>query len=252
MLHSNLLAKIINHTRVGVLVTDPSQEDNPIIYASKGFLEMTGYSMTEVIGRNCRFLQGPDTDVKTVHSLRKAIETGQSIRCEILNYRKTGEPFWNELSIDKVYVEEEDKSYFLGIQHNITLRKQAEKEYLLSLQRIDTLTTPIVPINSQLSILPLIGEMNKDRATKMTTTVLKEVTNSHIDTLLLDVSGLTTIDENTYQELMNLFTVLELVGIELIISGLNPSMAKKLSQIMPNDKSIKTTSSVKEYLKGRL
>ena len=71
--------------------------DNPIVMASDGFIDVTGYERKEVINRNCRFLQGPDTDRQAVHRLREAIEAGEETVELLLNYKKNGEPFWNLL-----------------------------------------------------------------------------------------------------------------------------------------------------------
>eukprot|EP00658_Telonema_sp_P-2_P022540 TRINITY_DN1900_c0_g1_i3.p1 TRINITY_DN1900_c0_g1~~TRINITY_DN1900_c0_g1_i3.p1 ORF type:complete len:331 (-),score=70.93 TRINITY_DN1900_c0_g1_i3:267-1259(-) len=84
------------------VVADPNQEDCPIIFASSGFLKLTGYSLTEVVGRNCRFLQGKDTNVNAVRQLTKAIKASKEIHIILLNYKKDGTPFWNLLHITPV------------------------------------------------------------------------------------------------------------------------------------------------------
>lgn len=80
-----------------MIVSDPRQADNPIVMANKAFLDSMGFTVDQVIGRNCRFLQGPDTDPETVRQIRQAIIDEQDLTVEILNYRKDGSPFWNEL-----------------------------------------------------------------------------------------------------------------------------------------------------------
>lgn len=80
-------------------ITDPSLEDNPIVYASKSFLDTTGYTMDEVISKNCRFLQGACTDPKAVSELGSGIKGGDDVTVTILNYRKDGTPFWNQLFV---------------------------------------------------------------------------------------------------------------------------------------------------------
>eukprot|EP00658_Telonema_sp_P-2_P022543 TRINITY_DN1900_c0_g2_i1.p1 TRINITY_DN1900_c0_g2~~TRINITY_DN1900_c0_g2_i1.p1 ORF type:complete len:280 (+),score=72.78 TRINITY_DN1900_c0_g2_i1:68-907(+) len=84
------------------VVCDPKQEDCPIIFASSGFLRLTGYSLAEVVGRNCRFLQGKDTNVNAVRQLTKAIGLCKEIHIILLNYKKDGTPFWNLLHIAPV------------------------------------------------------------------------------------------------------------------------------------------------------
>lgn len=87
------------------VITDPNQIDNPIVYVTPEFERQTGYSRNEAVGKNCRFLQGPDTDPITVGKIRNAIDRMLPIEAEILNYRKNGSPYWNTLSIRPVFSE---------------------------------------------------------------------------------------------------------------------------------------------------
>jgi two-component system cell cycle sensor histidine kinase/response regulator CckA len=112
----------------GIIITDPKQPDNPIIYASTGFERITGYAADEAIGRNCRFLRGKDTDKETVGKLREAIAAGRSCAVEILNYRKDGTPFWNALSLNPVPDENGEVAYFVGVQNDVTERKKLENQ----------------------------------------------------------------------------------------------------------------------------
>src|ERR1035437_7622210 len=86
----------------GITIADASIPDNPLIYANAGFERLTGYSVADVLGRNCRFLQGPGTDPATVDTLRAAIREKREVTVQLLNYRKDGTPFWNRLSITPV------------------------------------------------------------------------------------------------------------------------------------------------------
>ena len=90
-------AAAIRATRMAMIVTDPSQAENPIIFANDAFLRLTGYGRDEVIGRNCRFLQGPNTDPKAIETLRAAVAAGEDASVDLLNYRKDGSTFWNAL-----------------------------------------------------------------------------------------------------------------------------------------------------------
>ena len=112
----------------GITITDPSREDNPMIYANKGFQKMTGYDVDEILGRNCRFLQGPDTDPKTVEQIRKALEEDVHVTVEILNYTKNDKPFWNQLSITPLYNDMGELTHYVGIQKDITEMKRQEEE----------------------------------------------------------------------------------------------------------------------------
>ncbi len=113
----------------GILITDPSQPDNLIVYASPGFLRLTGYSSEEVIGRNCRFLQGKDTDPAAVARVRMAIQVGEPCTVELLNYRKDGTEFWNELSISPVRDDAACVTHFVGVQADVTSRRSLEEQF---------------------------------------------------------------------------------------------------------------------------
>jgi len=80
-------------------VSDPSLPDNPIVYCSGGFLKLTGYTMDEVLGRNCRFLQGPQTDQRAVDVIRRGVEKGEDCSIVLLNYKKDGTAFWNQFFV---------------------------------------------------------------------------------------------------------------------------------------------------------
>jgi PAS domain S-box-containing protein len=112
----------------GIIITDAGQPDNPISYVNPAFERLTGYSAEEVIGKNCRFLQGPDTDPATVQQLRDAIALNQDVNVVIKNYRKDGTVFWNDLTIAPVRDESGEVTHFVGLQTDVTDRKHAEQE----------------------------------------------------------------------------------------------------------------------------
>ncbi|MCM2674573.1 PAS domain-containing protein [Alkalicoccobacillus plakortidis] len=246
---AELLVEILDYTRVGILVTDPDLPDNEIIYVSKGFTSMTGYTVEETLKTNCRFLQGKDTDPESVQLLREAISNRQSITIEILNYKKNGQPFWNELTIDPVYLKKEKKHYFVGIQKDITDQKLTENEYKQSLERLRSISTPIVPLLDGLAVLPLIGQLDGERFTEMFSQITSETVNKKIETLVLDVSGLQTFDDEVVDGIYSLRDVLTLIGTDLIVCGMRPDLAMKSIQLdRAGLRSIKTASSVKHLL----
>ena len=95
-------AAAVRATRMPMIVTDPRQHDNPIVFANDAFLTLTGYSRLEVTGRNCRFLQGPETDPAGIERLRAAIRREDDIKIDLLNYRKDGSVFQNALYVGPV------------------------------------------------------------------------------------------------------------------------------------------------------
>jgi two-component system, cell cycle sensor histidine kinase and response regulator CckA len=112
----------------GILITDPNLPDNPIIYASAGFERMTGYRAEEVEGRNCRFLQGKDTNPEAIAELRAALAERRSCQVELLNYRKEGTPFWNQLAISPVFGPLGELTHFVGVQTDVTERRKLEDQ----------------------------------------------------------------------------------------------------------------------------
>jgi PAS domain S-box-containing protein len=122
-----LYERALAATSCGIVISDAHRPNNPIIYCNQAFLEITGYSRDEVIGRNCRFLQGPDTDQEAIEQIRQAIRVGQECEVVLKNYRKDGTFFWNSLTISPVRDANGCLTHFIGVQTDITRRKQAEE-----------------------------------------------------------------------------------------------------------------------------
>ena len=125
---NDLLASAIEASPVGISIVDPSAADYPLTYVNPAFTQMTGYTAAEVEGTNCRFLQGADTSGQQVDRLRETISANGEDRFEMLNYRKDGTPFWNLLQVSPVFDEDRDLVAYVGIQQDISKRKQAEVE----------------------------------------------------------------------------------------------------------------------------
>ncbi|MFC6049794.1 PAS domain-containing protein, partial [Methylobacterium hispanicum] len=124
--HGDIFFAAVETTRMPMIVTDPRQPDNPIIFANRAFLAMTGYAPEELVGRNCRFLQGPETDRETIAEVRQAIAERREFATEILNYRKNGSTFWNALFVSPVYNAAGELVYFFGSQLDVSRRRDAE------------------------------------------------------------------------------------------------------------------------------
>lgn len=112
--------KALQTAQQNFVVTDPSLPDNPIVYASQGFLNLTGYSLDQILGRNCRFLQGPETDPKTVERIRNAIEQGDDLSVCLLNYRVDGSTFWNQFFIAALRDAAGNITNFVGVQCKVS------------------------------------------------------------------------------------------------------------------------------------
>lgn len=131
------LAAALRSTRIPVILTDPHRAGDPIVFANDAFLQLTGYARDEVEGRNCRFLQGPDTDPEAGRRIAEALRARTDIQIDILNYRKDGTPFWNALSISPVFDEAGRLRHFFGAQADVTERRQEIQAKTALLREID-------------------------------------------------------------------------------------------------------------------
>lgn len=110
------LATTVERIQQNFVISDPSLPDCPIVFASDAFLELTEYPREEVLGRNCRFLQGPGTDQATIQTIRDAIKAGAETTVRILNYTRSGRPFWNMFTIAPMLDHDGTTRFFVGVQ----------------------------------------------------------------------------------------------------------------------------------------
>jgi len=120
LMESSDLFKIISKICTSFVISDAQNPKVPIVFASQGFYDLTGYGASEVIGYNCRFLQGQDTDKDTVAQISEAVQDQRGITTHILNYKKDGTAFWNMLMITPVLNENMNVQYFIGVQMDVT------------------------------------------------------------------------------------------------------------------------------------
>jgi PAS domain S-box-containing protein len=171
---TQLLDAAINASKSGIIITDRLHPDNPIIFCNKAFEEMTGYLQEEILGKDCRFLQGTDREQKGRYILRSALQKGEACTVELANYRKDGTIFWNELHITPIKDASGEITHYIGIQNDISQRKnkeislrlelaQSQKMQLLKDEFISIasheLKTPITSLKATLQLMNrMIGE----------------------------------------------------------------------------------------------
>jgi PAS domain S-box-containing protein len=171
------LQSAVESARNGIVLTDPLQNDNPIVYANPSFLELTGYSLPEVIGKNCRFLQGSDNQQDEIEKLKLAIAHEKHITVLLRNYTKSGMLFWNELTVSPVHNERGALINFIGIQNDISARLEADTRIAEFYSMIShELRTPLSSIRASLGLL-------NDRADLITRQTGGE--NSHLVSIAL-------------------------------------------------------------------
>ena len=127
-------AAAVKATRMPMVISNPQAPDNPIVFANTAFCRLTGYAREEILGRNCRFLQGPETDPNSIALIRQAVREARSIEIDIRNHRKDGTPFWNRLLMAPVHDADGKLAYFFASQVDVTL----ERERLEGLQSHNT------------------------------------------------------------------------------------------------------------------
>ncbi|SOD96989.1 PAS domain S-box-containing protein/diguanylate cyclase (GGDEF) domain-containing protein [Caenispirillum bisanense] len=123
----HLRNRAIEASSQGILIVDAAQPDMPIIYTNPAFTEITGFTPDEVMGQNCRFLQAGDSDQPGLAEIRAAIAERREGMAVIRNFRKDGTAFWNELMVAPVFDTRGQLTHYVGIQRDITLRRDAEE-----------------------------------------------------------------------------------------------------------------------------
>ncbi len=146
-----ILQRAIESSVTGIVIADFNALDMPIIYANPAFFELTGYSKKEIIGKNCRFLQGKETEQKGLVQLREAIKQKEECTVVIRNFRKDGTPFWNELSVSPILDKDMEVTHYIGIQNNITARVNAKKALLQAKEEAEDANRALEAFNATVS-----------------------------------------------------------------------------------------------------
>jgi PAS domain S-box-containing protein len=127
--------RVITSIYEGIVIADATQPDMPVIYVNPAFERLTGYTATEVLGRNCRFLYKEEKNQPALLEIRAALAKGRNCQVILRNYRKDGSSFWNQLSLSPLYDTRGKLTHFVGIQTDITPQKQAEEDLRISEER---------------------------------------------------------------------------------------------------------------------
>jgi PAS domain S-box-containing protein len=159
-----LLDRAVAASSNGIVITDPHLPDDPIVYVNPSFERITGYAAEEVLGRNCRFLQGEDRRQAPLERLRAALGEGRGCRVVLRNYRKDGALFWNELYVSPVHDGEGRLTHFVGVQNDVTARRSIEEALKGSEDRL-RLAVESTGLGTW-DFNPLTGELNWDERCK--------------------------------------------------------------------------------------
>jgi len=123
---AGLLERALARSRDGFLLSDVTRPGSPVVYANASFETLTGYGQADILGRNCSFLQGEGSDPAAVEEMSRTLREGGSCEVTLLNYRKDGTPFWNEVKLSPVCAEDGSLTHYVGTQHDVTARVESE------------------------------------------------------------------------------------------------------------------------------
>jgi PAS domain S-box-containing protein len=173
---NQVLLQAIEACQIGITLADANMDDTPFTYVNQAFLNQTGYELDEMLGRNCRFLQGEGTDPDTIRVISKAVKAFEPVDVDVLNYKKDGTPFLNNLRIAPVHNAKGEASVFVGIQTDVTAERQAmrfeqERQKLESLGRLSAnvsheIKNALQPIRLMLEALDDAEELSKEHTKK--------------------------------------------------------------------------------------
>jgi diguanylate cyclase (GGDEF)-like protein/PAS domain S-box-containing protein len=190
-----LLQRALAATRSGVTIADMTRPDQPLVFVNAAFEQLSGYSSSELLGRNCRFLQGSDTDLAAVGRIRAAIIDGRECRETLLNLRGSdGTPWWNEVFLAPVTDEHGRIVQYIGVQHDVTARVEAERALVRERDRAQGYLARI----EQLAYTdPLTGLSNRRRLEERVEAALLDarLADGALALVFLDLDGFKAIND---------------------------------------------------------
>ncbi|ANY88213.1 MULTISPECIES: PAS domain S-box protein [Pseudomonas] len=139
MINAQLLQSMIDASNDGIVVAEQEGDDTILIYVNAAFERLTGYVRNEILYQDCRFLQADDRDQLGRARIRRALAEGRPCREVLRNYRKDGSAFWNELSITPVHNAADQRTYFIGIQKDVSRQVELERALAEAQARLDAL-----------------------------------------------------------------------------------------------------------------
>jgi PAS domain S-box-containing protein len=234
----NLFKNLVDSTNVGIVIADAQIKDYPVIYVNSYFEKVTGYTKEEILGQNCRMLQGTYRDENARNKIKRALNKEEFIQLEIRNYRKTGELFWNYLTLTPLFDENLNLLYYVGIQNDITKLKETQKELIFLKEKADkankakseflaNMSHEIrTPLNGIIGLNDILLQTNLNSEQKDYTTRIKNSSKALLNVVndILDYSkvesGKLLIVNNKFSLNAMLKTVNDLFGYKAYSQGL--------------------------------
>ena len=200
------LPKVIEQATNGIVVSDPNQEDNPVVYVNNITCKRFEYTKEEFLGRNCRFLQGEDRNQKNIKAIKDAIKNCISTTVTVKNYSKSGKLIYNQFTISPIFDENNNLKYFLGIQRDVTKEVTLEKQnFQLQKEKIEDaqynaigkLTGGIShEINTPLTIINGTMEFLKDSVQELEQSPLKQNIIQDLEDITIQLNKIKNLTES--------------------------------------------------------
>lgn len=203
--------RLMEEITEGISISDPSRPDNPLVFVNSAFCRLTGYSADEVLGRNCRFLQGPESNQQQIDILRQALHDNKPCKVEILNHRKDGSPFWNSLSISPVNDDAGQLRFYIGVQTDISRRRQLEERQRQFVgDMAHELKTPLAAILGLTDTLQRQPEIAEEIRSDIYSSLLRQSERLHHTVNdILDISRINTLAEITSMQVIEFSELLQ-------------------------------------------
>ncbi|MBN2825166.1 MAG: PAS domain S-box protein, partial [Campylobacterales bacterium] len=218
----NLFKQVIDNTNTGIVISDATIEDMPVIYANKAFENLTQYTKEDTICQNCRILQGEDRDQEARFQIREALDNQKPISVEIRNYKKDGELFWNYLVLTPLFDRDKKLKYYVGVQNDITLLKETANKLRLakeSAEKANQAKSTFLanmsheirtPLNGVIGLTDLVLQSNLDERqkdyltkAKISSKALLHVINDILDYSKIEAGKLDIVeDEFSFEALL--------------------------------------------------
>lgn len=237
----NMYRQIVEYTFETTII----HANHKIIYINQSGAEFMRATKAEIIGADIVAVFPEGTKETIRERIRQAVEenkVGQLI--ETVVYRLDGTPVEVELYCHPVMFGE--RKAIQSVLRDITTRKEAERKYR---QVMNEVATPVVPVTDSISVLPLVGEVDEDRAEQLLELIPKRLQGQNVRHVIIDVSGIYTINTTVIEFLYEITAVMKLLGVTPVCTGLRPELAKKAVETCKDITALHTMADVKQALK---
>ncbi len=238
-----LFATAIEATTAGVIISDPGLPDNPVVFVNQAFIDITGYSREEIIGRNCRILQGIHTDKEVAREISDKVKKNAPVSATILNYRKDGTQFWNDLKINSVYNKQGEVINHIALQSDITHARATQEALILAKDQAERATKVKsnfmamisheirTPIGGILGTLSLLHDTTlTDSQTHLVVTAISS--GQSLMTIVNDILDFSKMEAGKLELEATAFDLFEV--IESTINLMRPNAEKKGIKLLQN------------------